>query len=59
MRITLSSSIRDMTYYLKQPKTMCEMKLIEFLAKSPQLINSLKRYSNHPIIRKNTHRGII
>ena len=41
MRIIFISSIRNMTHkdYLKQPKPMCEIKLIEIIAKNPKLIN--------------------
>ena len=40
MRITFSRSIRDTTsdYYLTQPKSMCEIKLIEILPKNPQIM---------------------
>ena len=51
MRITFSSSFRDMTYdyYLKQPKSMCEIKLNQILAKIPRLksIKSIFRLPNY------------
>ena len=42
----------NMTYkhYLKQPMSMCERKLNMIIAKNPTLLNSLKRYHNHPLI---------
>ena len=57
MRITFSSSIRDMTYdyYLNQLKSMCEIKLNEILAKNPQYINCLNEYSSLASIRKYSH----
>ena len=44
----------NMTYkqYPKQPMHMCELKLNMNIAKSPQLIISLDRNKNHPLIRK-------
>ena len=61
MRITFSGCIRDYVafeYNLKQPKSMCEIRKNQILAKNPRFINCLNRYSNHPIIRKYTHRSI-
>ena len=42
-------------YYLEQPMPMCERRLNMVLTKNPTLINSLNRYHNHPLIRKNSH----
>ena len=54
MRIGFINSIRDMTYdyYLKQSKSMCEIKLNEIIAKNPKLINSFKKNTSHCLIRK-------
>ena len=38
--------------YLNQPMQMIEQKLGFIIAKNPQLINSLKRSSDLPLIRK-------
>ena len=46
-------------YYLKQQKSLCEIKLNQILAENPQPINFPNRYSNHPLVRKYTHRAII
>ena len=61
MRITFSSSFRDMTYnyYLKQPLQMCEINLNQILAKNPGLIYLLNRSSNNPYIRKSTQQEIL
>ena len=44
----------NMTYkrYLKQRVHMCEIKSNKNFAKNPQLIYSLDRSKNHPLIRK-------
>ena len=42
-------------YYIKQPKHMVEFKLNMIIAKNPQLINTLDRHINHPLIRKYSH----
>ena len=57
MRISFSSPFRDMTYnyYLKQPRPMCEIRLNQIIAKNPRHIYHLKRFSNHPFIRKYTN----
>ena len=39
-------------YYVNQPTQAVEMKLSMIIAKNPQLINSLNRSKNHPLIRK-------
>ena len=51
------SDRRNMTYkyYLNQPISMCEIKINMIIAKNPQLINSLDRNKNHPLIRKYSH----
>ena len=62
MRITFSSSIRDYItsdYYLKQPESLCEIRMNQILAKNPRLIKCLNKQSNRPLIRKYTHRSII
>ena len=35
--------------------SMLERRINMILAKNPQLINSLDRIKNHPLIRKNSH----
>ena len=54
MYITFGSSIRDMThdYFLKQPKSMCELKLNKMSLENPRHIYCLNRHSNHLLIRK-------
>ena len=44
----------NMTYkhYMDQPMCMCENQINLNIAKNPQLINSLDRNKNHPLIRK-------
>ena len=44
----------NMTYehYMNQLMHMCERKINMNIAKNPQLINSLHRNKNHPLIRK-------
>ena len=42
-------------HYMNQPKSMCERKINMIIAKNPQLINSLDRNKNHPLIRKYSH----
>ena len=39
-------------YYLKQPMQMIERRFNRIIAKNSQLINSLNRGSDHPLIRK-------
>ena len=57
MKTSFISHIRNMTYedYLRQPKSMCEIKLNEIIAKNPNPINCLNRNNSHPLIRKNYH----
>ena len=37
--------------YINQPMSICERKINMNIAKDPQLINSLDRHKNHPLIR--------
>ena len=48
MRITFSSSYRHMTsdYYLKQPISLCEIRLSQILAENPRPIDRLNRNLN-------------
>ena len=39
-------------YYLKQPKTICEQRLIQRKAKNPEMINSTNRHTFHPLIKQ-------
>ena len=61
MRITLSSSFRDMAYdyYLKHPMRMCEIKLNQILAKNPRLVYRLDTYSIYPYTRKGPNQEMI
>ena len=60
MRITLSTSFRDMTYdyYLKQPLSMCKIKLIEVSAKTSRFIYRLNRFASNPYVRIFTNQEI-
>ena len=60
MRISFSSSVRDMTYdyYLKHRMPMREIKQNQILAKNERLIHRLNRYSNYPFTRKYTNQEI-
>ena len=53
-RISFNSHLRNMTYeyYLKQTKSMCELKMNEIVARNPKIINCLNRNSLHTLIRK-------
>ena len=42
-------------HYPKQPMHMCGIKFNMNFTKNPQLINSLDRSKNHPLIRKYSH----
>ena len=57
MTIIIFSDRCNMTceYYINQPMSMCERKMNMNIAKSPQLINSLDRNKNHPLIRNYSH----
>ena len=54
MIIQTISHRRNMTYkyYLNQPMSMCERKINMIIARNPELINSLDRNKNHPLIGK-------
>ena len=56
MRSGFVSHVRNMTCekYLKQPKSLCEIKLTEIIARNPKLINCFKKNS-HPLITKHSH----
>ena len=47
----------NITYenYKNNPMSMCERKINLNIAKNPQLIKSLDRNKNHPLIRKYSH----
>ena len=61
MKIKTMKNLSDMNYkfYLKQPMQMTYGRLNMIIAKNPQLMNSLNRGSNHPLIRKNIHTPFI
>ena len=42
-------------YYINQPMQANEVKLNMIIAKNPQLINTLDRNTNHPLIKKYSH----
>ena len=42
-------------YYINHPMSMLERRINFIIAKNPQLINSLDRNENHPLIRKYSH----
>ena len=42
-------------HYINHPMSMLERRINMIIAKNPQLINSLDRDKNHPLIRKNSH----
>ena len=42
-------------YYINQPMPMLERRINFIIARNPQLINSLNRNKNHPLIRKYSH----
>ena len=54
MIIQTISDRRNMTYkyYLNQPMSMREIKMKITIAKNPQLINSLDRNKNHPLVKR-------
>ena len=47
----------NMTYefYINQPMQALELKVNMIIAKNSQLVNSLDRNKNHPLIRKHSH----
>ena len=54
MTLTFITSFNNITYeyYLKQPKSMLEGRLIEKLARNPKLIKAIDRTLSHPLIRE-------
>ena len=42
-------------YYINHPMSMPERRINMIIAKNPQLIKSLDRNKNHPLIRKYSH----
>ena len=54
MSFSFITKFNNMTYkyYLKQPKSMLEWRLIEKLARNRNLISSLNRFHIHPLIQK-------
>ena len=54
MNIKTLSDKRNMTYenYINQPMQAVELRLIMIIAGNPQLINSLDRLINHPLIKE-------
>ena len=42
-------------YYLLNPMPMLERRMKFIIAQNPQLINTLNRNKNHPLIRKYSH----
>ena len=42
-------------HYMNQPMSMCERKINMNIARNPQLINSLDRNKNNPLITKYSH----
>ena len=57
MIIKTNSCMCNMSYkyYINQPMSMLERRINMIIAKNPQLINSLDRNKNHPLIRKYPH----
>ena len=57
MTLTFITYLLNITYeyYLKQPKSMLEWRLIEKLAKNPKLIKAFDRVLSHPLIREYSH----
>ena len=54
MTSTFITNINNITdeYYLKQAKSMLEWRLIENLARKPQLIKAFDRILSHPLFRE-------
>ena len=57
MIINTISCLCNMTYkyYLTNPMSMLERRINFIINKNPQLINSIDRNRNHPLIRKYSH----
>ena len=54
MTLTFITNFNNIAYeyYLKQPKSMLEWRLIEKLARNPKLIKAFDRTLSHPVIRE-------
>ena len=52
IRTISNMSYMNYKYYLKQPMQMIERRINMITAKNPQLINSLNKGGDHPLIRK-------
>ena len=57
MTIKIINDTCNMTYakYINQPMSMCERIINMNIARNPQLINSLDRNKNNPLIKKFSH----
>ena len=57
MIINTISCLCNMTYkyYLSNPMSMLERRINYIISKNPELINTLDRNKNHPLIRKYSH----
>ena len=57
MIISTTSCICNMSYkhYINQPMSMLERRINFIIARNPQLINSIDRNKNHPLIKKSSH----
>ena len=57
MIINTISCLCNMTYkyYLFNPMSMLERRMNFIISKNPQLINTINRNKNHPLIRKYSH----
>ena len=57
MIINTISCMCNMSYkfYINQPMSMLERRKNMIIAINPQLLNSLDRNKNHPLIRKSSH----
>ena len=55
MKTISKKSYMNYKYYLKQPMQMIERRLNVIIAKFPKILNSLKRGSDHHLIRKYIH----
>ena len=42
-------------HYINQPMSMLERRINFIIARNPQLINSLNRNKNHPLVNKYSH----
>ena len=57
IEISMISCRCNMTYkkYMNFPMSMLERRINMVIGKNPQLLNSLDRNKNHPLIRKHSH----